>query len=106
MNEELISIINKELAIELPEKISLDDLKKDLAIFINQLIQRDFHSLVALLYRIDISEAKLKQLLDEQMNENAGDIIADMIIERELQKIKSRREFNQRDNSISEEEKW
>jgi hypothetical protein len=105
MNTELISIINKELAIELPEKISLDELKKDLSIFINQLIQRDFHSLVALLYRIDISEPKLKQLLD-QIDENAGDIIADLIIERELEKIKSRREFKQQDNSISEEEKW
>ncbi|MEI9933466.1 MAG: hypothetical protein WDM71_01110 [Ferruginibacter sp.] len=105
MNKELITIINKELGIELPEKISLDELKKDLSIFINQLIQRDFHSLVALLYRIDISETKLKQLLD-QMDENAGDIIADLIIERELQKIKSRREFSQRNNNISEEEKW
>jgi hypothetical protein len=105
MNKELITIINKELAIELPEKISLDELKKDLSIFINQLIQRDFHSLVALLYRIDISEPKLKQLLD-QMDENAGDIIAVMIIERELEKLQSRREHNREGNSISEEEKW
>ena len=105
MNKELITIINKELAIELPEKISLDELKKDLSIFINQLIQRDFHSLVALLYRIDISEAKLKKLLDE-MDENAGDIIAVLIIERELEKLQSRREYNQKDGSASEEEKW
>ena len=105
MHKELITIINKELAIELPEKISLDELKKDLSIFINQLIQRDFHSLVALLYRIDISEPKLKQLLD-QMDENAGDIIAVMIIERELEKLQSRREHNQQDGAISEEEKW
>jgi hypothetical protein len=105
MNKELITIINKELAIELPEKISLDELKKDLSIFINQLIQRDFHSLVALLYRIDISEPKLKQLLD-QMDENAGDIIAVMIIERELEKLQSRKEHNQKDGSVSEEEKW
>jgi hypothetical protein len=105
MHKELITIINKELAIELPEKISLDELKKDLSIFLNQLIQRDFHSLVALLYRIDISEPKLKQLLD-QMDENAGDIIAVMIIERELEKLQSRREHNQQDGAISEEEKW
>jgi len=105
MNKELITIINKELAIELPEKISLDELKKDLSIFINQLIQRDFHSLVALLYRIDISEPKLKKLLDE-MDENAGDIIAILIIERELEKLQSRREHNQKDGSVSEEEKW
>ena len=105
MHQELITIINKELAIELPEKIALEELKKELSLFINQLIQRDFHSLVALLYRIDISEPKLKQLLD-QMDENAGDIIAVMIIERELEKVRSRREHNQQDGSISEEEKW
>jgi hypothetical protein len=105
MDKELVLIINKELAIELPDQLSLDELKKDLAIFINQLIQRDFHSLVALLYRIDISEAKLKKLLD-QMDENAGDIIAVLIIERELEKLQSRREHNHQGNSISEEEKW
>jgi hypothetical protein len=105
MDKELIPIINKELAIELPDNISMDELKSDLAIFINQLIQRDFHSLVALLYRIDISETKLKKLLD-QLDENAGDIIAVLIIERELEKIQSRRASNQNDVAISDEEKW
>jgi hypothetical protein len=105
MNQELVTIINKELAIELPEQLSLDELKKDLSIFINQLIQRDFHSLVALLYRIDISEPKLKKLLDE-MDENAGDIIAVLIIERELEKLDSRKKYKQGNSSASEEEKW
>jgi hypothetical protein len=105
MNKELVTLINKELAIELPDQLSLDELKKDLSIFINQLVQRDFHSLVALLYRIDISEPKLKQLLD-QMDENAGDIIAVLIIERELEKLDSRRKYKQGNSAASEEEKW
>lgn len=101
----IIQGINKDLAIELSENISFETLQRLLADHINQLIQFNFEKLISLLYRIDVSEAKLKNLL-QQGNENAGKIIADAIIERQLQKIKSRQQYSQRDNNINEEEKW
>jgi hypothetical protein len=67
---ELIQNINKELAIELPEKIALTDLEEKLAAHINYLIEKDFGKLVSLLYRIDISENKLKNLLHIYADEN------------------------------------
>jgi hypothetical protein len=106
MNEELVINIKKDLAIDLPEKIPLDKLQKQLTIYINQLIQTDFQLLITLLYRIDVSELKLKKLLEEHTDENAGNIIAKLIIERQLQKIKTRKQFSKRDDNISEEEKW
>lgn len=79
---------------------------EDLSAYINQLINHDFERLVSLLYRLDVDEKKLRSLLSYQAGVNAGDTIAALIIERQLQKIKSRRE-NRRDiNDMSEEESW
>lgn len=103
---ELIDDINKDLSILLPAKMSLEELQQRLAEHINELIKTDFHKLIALLYRIDVSEPKLKQLLQQQPGKDTGDLIAELIIERQLQKIKSRKQFSQRDNDLPGEEKW
>jgi hypothetical protein len=106
MNEAaLIQSINKDLALQLPETIASEQLHETLAAYINKLINTNFETLVSLLYRIDVSEAKIKSLLANNPEKNAGDIIAALIIERQEQKIKSRQQFS-RDGDISEEEKW
>ena len=102
---ELIQILNNELAIELPGKISFEELKEYLSEHINHLIQTDFNKLVSLLYRIDINESRLKALLRENKDADTGKIITDLIIERQLQKIKSRKQ-NKGDNRIPDDEKW
>jgi len=106
MDEQLIENIRKDMAIVLPDKISLVELEELLTIYANQLIQKDFQKLVTLLYRIDVSEAKLKYLLQLQRDENAGNIIAKLIIERQIEKMKSRQQFSKQNDDISEEEKW
>ena len=103
---ELAEGLSKELAIELPGKSSYEELQKVLAEHINHLIKNDFEKLVGLLYRIDVNEQKLKTLLQQYTNEDAGNIIALLIIERQEQKIRSRQQFSQRDKNINEEEKW
>ncbi len=54
----------------------------DLIAFINDCIQHDFNKLVQLLYRIDVSEEKLKYILQLNPNEDAAKLIASVIIER------------------------
>ena len=105
-NGQLVEEINKNMAITLPLEISLDELQIQLSNYVNQLIQTDFQKLITLLYRIDVSEPKLKQLLQQNPEVEAGKIIAALIIERQLQKIKTRRQFNQQDDNFTEEEKW
>ena len=106
VEKELTEIINQELGLLLPEKISADEMRRRLAIHLNHLIEHDFQKLVSVLYRVDVNEKKLKHLLKENIGEDAGLIIADLIIERQLQKIKSRKEFRRDENNISDEEKW
>jgi hypothetical protein len=54
----------------------------DLIIYINDCIQHDFYKLVQLLYRIDVSEEKLKYILQLNPNEDAAKLIAAVIVER------------------------
>ncbi|MBS1742670.1 MAG: hypothetical protein JST81_06490 [Bacteroidetes bacterium] len=104
MNEQeslIVQVMNNN------DMASLQDthLRKELSVCINELILNNFDELIRLLYRIDVSEQKLKQMLKDHIEANAGDVIADLIIERQISKIKTRREFR-RDENISEEEKW
>jgi hypothetical protein len=73
---------------------------------VNDLVQNDFQKLVQLLYQVDVSEPKLKNALSTRPTADAAEIIARLLVERQLQKIKSRREMTQRDDAISEEERW
>ena len=73
---------------------------------INELLLNDFNKLISILYRMDVSEKKLKALLKEYPDEDAGKIIAQLMIERQAEKIKSRQQFNQQDKNISDDEKW
>ena len=105
-NEALVREINKSIAIVFQEGISLDELEIQLSAYINQLIQTDFQKLITLLYRIDVSEPKLKELLKQNPEEEAGRIIAALIIERQVQKIKTRQQFGRQQGGFTEEEKW
>lgn len=105
-NIALIQNINKDLAIELPEKITFEELHSKLSGHINHLIKNNFEALVALLYKIDVSEDKLKALLRNNPNEDAGNTIAKLIIERQQQKIIFKARFSNKSSGNSNEEKW
>ena len=106
INSDLIPSLSQTLDINLPDDISFELLNEKLLQHINNLILHDFQKLVSLLYRIDISEEKLKYLLKENADKDAASIIADLIIERQMQKIKSKELFKQWDLDIDENEKW
>lgn len=103
---ELLQNLNKGLAIDLPEKLSYEELQIRLSEYFNHLIKNDFEKLIACLYRVDVSEQKLKLLLQQFPHEDAGRIIAGLIIEREQQKIKTRKQFSKSKNDDESEEKW
>ncbi len=72
----------------------------------NHLITRDFNRLVILLYRLDISEKKLKQTIEAHPDQTAASLITDLILERQEQKKQSREQFKQNPSDIPEAEKW
>jgi hypothetical protein len=80
--------------------------RKKLAAGINEMISNDFTGLINLLYRFDIDEKRLRELLKPDTAKEAGMIIADLLIERQIQRQRSKKEFNKNQNEIDEKEKW
>lgn len=105
-NAGLIKLLNEELPVGIDENDTYRQIHSQLAAYINNLIQNDFDRLVSYLYRIDVNEQKLKALLQQNPGEDAGNIIAELIIERQQQKIKTREQYSRRNNNFNEEEKW
>ena len=104
MKDELVlEEVSKELEVTVKNH-SLT--KQALVEKINDLITTDFQKLVSILYRMDVSETKLKQLLNENPGTNAALIITDLMIERQEQKIISRQQFRKKDENINDDEKW
>ncbi len=104
-NTNLIIALQHTMNLDLKESISLEELKAKLIEAINELIQFNFSQLATILYRIDISEEKLKSLLKENQQVDAAKIIASLVIERQLQKIKSRQAYRNT-GFIPKEESW
>lgn len=61
---------------------------------VQELIDNDFEKLLLVLYRLDISEKKVKTALEVEGAENAANSIAKLILEREREKIKTREKYS------------
>ena len=102
-NEQVLEEVSKELEVTVRDH---SNTKQILIEKINELINTDFQKLVSILYRMDVSEIKLKQLLNENPGTDAALIITDLMIERQEQKMISRKQFRKKDENISDDEKW
>jgi len=102
--EPIISKLSDDLEIDLRSKKSWEELKTAISEYIDHFITHDRNKLMHILYRVDVSEKLLKANL-QQEEKNAATIIADMIVERQLEKIETRKQFRS-GGEIPEDEKW
>jgi hypothetical protein len=80
------------------EEIPSDEnlLEKIRALLIDKidfLLNHDFEKLLWILYRIDVSEEKAKQALALQSEKKSSELLADLIIERQMEKAKTRMKY-------------
>lgn len=68
-----------------------DEFLSALSEYLNNLILNDFEKLIFILYKIDVDEKKLKSVLNSNAEIHAGELLAKLIIDRQLQKIESRK---------------
>lgn len=106
MDAAVTEMINKDFGLVLPASVKEEELINQLTAYINNLMNNNFQQLVQLLYRIDINENRLKHVLKENPGEDAGKIIAQLIIKRQAEKIKFRKEFNRNKPPGDDEERW
>ncbi|MFI5155071.1 MAG: hypothetical protein ACHQEM_02745 [Chitinophagales bacterium] len=95
--------LEHEFAISVVHNSSWLDMEARLSEYINHLIDKDFGKLLVILYRIDVSELKLRQVLEENAGEHASDLIARLILNRQLEKIKTREKFKSNPDETREE---
>lgn len=70
------------------------DLFFELSAYLNDLVNKDFNRLVFILYRVDVSEQKVRTALSTTSDDtSAGEIITRLLIEGEKEKIEWRRRF-------------
>ncbi|UKJ06827.1 hypothetical protein [Solitalea lacus] len=99
--KELVAFSSRDLAIEesdLSIPITAEEqfqlLRQRIITRVNEMLSADFSGLLNILYRADVNEDRLKQALAENP-ELPGEVIADAYIQRQLQKIETRRKYSQ-----------
>lgn len=97
--EELLNLHNQLTAVEKLEA------REHLVDYINHLLLHDFNKLVSILYRVDVSESKLKETLQLNPQTDAALLIANLLIARQEEKLKTKSESTS-NNTIAEEDKW
>ena len=85
------------LDISVPKQESDEQAMAILTGYMEELIRTDFNRLLALLYRIDVSEQKIKSALEDRIRDiSTARIFAELIIERLHQKLIYRRMYQSR----------
>lgn len=104
-NQLLLAALEKDMGLVTTPIHSFAEIRTTLIGHINHLVNTDFEKLVFYLYRIDVDEEKMRYLLAQKQDQNAAELIADLIIERQLQKIKYRKGMSSGEE-ISGDERW
>lgn len=97
---ELNTLLLKDFQAEDPQMFFSEDeetLKRKLAQFISYLLDKDMNRLLAIFYRIDLREDKVRNILTKSPVEEISSRLADLVIDREMQKVKTRLKY--RDSS-------
>lgn len=78
-----------------------EEVRKWLASCLAEMVHLNFEQLLNTLYRLDIAERKVRAVFNNQSKEPMYYALADLIIEREIQKIESRERYRSRQRSAS-----
>jgi hypothetical protein len=105
-NREMVQWLQESIPAQVPAGQSMEELLAWLSAYCNDRLQHDFPGLIQLLYRVDVSEQKLKYHLGSATGEDAGTIMAHLLLERVEQIIESRRKYRMPETDMPEDEKW
>lgn len=75
------------------ESLSRKELKLRLTIYIADLLATNFEKLCSMIYRHDVSEVKFNEALQTPDAKKQAENLAELVIERELEKVKTRQAY-------------
>lgn len=84
--------------------IDREEIHARLKLFIADLLVHDFERLCSLMYRHDVNEALFGKALSLPTDEERADVIAHLVIDRELKKMQTRAAYakSKKDNRIDQ----
>ncbi|KQN35167.1 hypothetical protein ASE92_11130 [Pedobacter sp. Leaf41] len=88
----LIKIINKDF--DLPDELSESQLRETLVEAFAYLVDNDFPKLVQILYKADVDQYKLKELLENIEGKSSAEVIADAYLARQMAKIETWKKYS------------
>ena len=88
----LLKIISKDF--EISEDISESQLRNSLIKTFEYLVEDDFQKLLQVLYKADVDQYKLKELLENTDGKSSAEIIADAYIERQMKKVETWKKYS------------
>ena len=91
--QEVYDIVSANFELQKRDVISLEDLHYILSQRISELLDKNIEKLVYILYRIDVNQRKTDEIFNNPSKEEIASLIADAVIERQLQKVHTRNMF-------------
>lgn len=88
----LISIISKDF--DIPDQLSESQLRAAMVDAFAYLIDNDFPKMIQILYKADVDQYKLKELLETVEGVSSAEIIADTYIARQKAKIETWKKYS------------
>jgi hypothetical protein len=88
----LISIISKDF--DIPDQLSENQLRAAMVDAFAYLIDNDFPKLIQILYKADVDQYKLKELLETVEGLSSAEVIADAYIARQKAKIETWKKYS------------
>lgn len=75
------------------ETLTREELKNRLTVYISDLLDHDFEKLCHMIYRHDVDERKFHTALNTGDIEGQSSRLAELVIEREMQKVETRKAY-------------
>ena len=88
----LIKIITKDF--DIPDQLNEEQLRNALVKTFEYLVDDDFPKLLQILYKADVDQYKLKELLENTEGKCSAEIIADAYIERQKAKVETWKKYS------------
>ena len=101
--QQVMEMLQADWGLLLPEIVSEETILEELEKRIMVLADKNPEAFFQLMYRLDVSEQKVKSVLFEQ---DAGMQIAKLVYKRQLQKIEARNMFRTAASDVDEDLKW
>lgn len=92
-HKEVFEIVSGNFDIVPHNVLSMNQVRDLLAVRVREMLDKNVEKLVSTLYRIDISQRVTDEIFNLSSKDDIALLIADAVIQRQLQKIKTRRKY-------------